>query len=240
MSDPNAPPLPTDADAALDAERRHPDPPAEVRAAVFQKVRRSVGLPPIPGGGGGGGVGVAAAIKAASVAPKALIAAMAVAATVTTAVVVRPPPARHALRPPPAVVVRAPVSPSPAPSAVVAPSPAVEVVPEPVAAVVAAPSRRERGDASTDDLVAERALLEDVRDDLARGRLDEAQGALRQHRARFPHAHFAEEREFLMVRVLSARGDDAAASRRREAFRRRYPGSLYLPALDEPARTISP
>jgi outer membrane protein assembly factor BamD (BamD/ComL family) len=121
----------------------------------------------------------------------------------------------------------------------VAPPP---VAPPPVAAApsVEAPRRTPRAETSIDDLAAERALLDEVRADLSGGRLDAAQSALRRHYAEFPGAQLAEEREFLSIRLRAAQGDVEGAAARRERFRRRYPSSLYLQALESGAPSISP
>ncbi|MEZ4406618.1 MAG: hypothetical protein R3A52_09095 [Polyangiales bacterium] len=247
MSDRDTPPLPPDAAAALDADRRHPDPPDAVRAAVLARVRRSVGLPPLPGGGGGGaaaGGGTVVALKAAAGVSKTVVAALAsvaaAAAVVTVVVAQRPAPA--APRPPSAPIARA-VAPArrvvTAPSVVEArPSPAVE--PAPIAVAVATAPRHLDASAPRDDLSDERAQLDDVRAAMRGERYGEAERALRRYRERFPRPRLAEERDFLAVRLLTARGDEAGAARRRERFRRRYPSSIYLDGLDAPAQTISP
>lgn len=246
MSDRDTPPLPPDAAAALDADRRHPDPPDAVRAAVLARVRRSVGLPPLPGGGGGAaaGGGTVVALKAAAGVSKAVVTALAsvaaAAAVVTVVVAQRPAPASPRPSAAPIARVMAPARPiAVAPSAVEAlPSPAVEPAPITVAAATA--PRRVDASAPADDLSDERAQLDDVRAAMRAERYDEAERALRRYRERFPRPRLAEERDFLAVRLLTARGDEEGAARRRERFRRRYPSSIYLDGLDAPAQTISP
>jgi hypothetical protein len=102
------------------------------------------------------------------------------------------------------------------------------------AVVVVTPVRRtktRRPAPAPESLAAERRLVELARAALARGRAGDALQALEQHRARFPAGQLAEEREGLAVLTRAAAGDDSAA-RAAEEFRRRYPRSLLLPAIE--------
>ena len=81
-------------------------------------------------------------------------------------------------------------------------------------------------------LAAERTLLDIARLAFGRGEGDEALAALARHERLFPNGQLAEEREALAVRslVLTQRLDQARA--RAARFRRRYPASVMLPAVE--------
>jgi hypothetical protein len=81
-------------------------------------------------------------------------------------------------------------------------------------------------------LAAERTLLDIARSAFGRGEGDEALAALARHERLFPNGQLAEEREALAVRslVLTQRIDQARA--RGARFRRRYPASVMLPAVE--------
>jgi hypothetical protein len=109
---------------------------------------------------------------------------------------------------------------------------------EPVAVASAAPAHA----AHTEDeslkngrdsaLRAERALIDTAQTAVARRDPEAALATLARHAREFPHGQFAEEREWLTIQalILTGRGDDARA--RATAFRRTFPQSLMLPALD--------
>lgn len=87
-------------------------------------------------------------------------------------------------------------------------------------------------------LAAERALLDVARSAFGRGEGDEALAALARHERAFPNGQLAEEREALAVRclVLTSRADEARA--RGARFRRRYPTSVMLPAVEGALGTL--
>lgn len=84
----------------------------------------------------------------------------------------------------------------------------------------------------------ERALLDVARSAFGRGQSDEALAALARHERLFPDGQLDEEREALAVRalVMGERGDAARA--RAARFRRRYPGSVMLPAVEAALGTL--
>lgn len=81
-------------------------------------------------------------------------------------------------------------------------------------------------------LRAERSYLEQARTALGRRDAAAALQALEQHRAKFATGRLSEERDALMVHALTALGRSAEATRSAAAFRRRYPQSLLMPAVD--------
>jgi hypothetical protein len=52
------------------------------------------------------------------------------------------------------------------------------------------------------------------------------------HQRRFPDGRLAEERERLRIQALIDSGDRSGARARAEEFRRRYPKSIFLPAIE--------
>jgi hypothetical protein len=93
------------------------------------------------------------------------------------------------------------------------------------------PATPHRASASTTlDLTAELHLLElaqrALRDDPAR-----ALAIAEQHRRRFAHGQFVQEREMLAIQALVALGRHDRAAARARAFARSYPDSSHLPHL---------
>ncbi len=93
-------------------------------------------------------------------------------------------------------------------------------------------------DANT-SLAIERRLLDEARQALARGEPQAGLGPLDRHAKRFPKGVLTEEREALAVRMLAALGQSDAATARAENFHRRFPNSLFTPAVDNAIATIS-
>jgi hypothetical protein len=118
----------------------------------------------------------------------------------------------------------APASPS-APTAEGGPAPAVQVPPR-------ATSRAFATEPSGDSLAAERALLEAARSAYGRGEPDAALAALARHEKAFPGGQLSEEREALAIRSLVLAGRESEARSRAERFRKRYPTSVMLPAVE--------
>jgi hypothetical protein len=92
-------------------------------------------------------------------------------------------------------------------------------------------------DASS-NLTAERSLLDEARKALARGEAQKGLAPLQLHAKRFPKGILTEEREALAVRLLAAVGDHARATSRAENFHRRFPNSLFTPAVDNALASI--
>jgi TolA-binding protein len=85
---------------------------------------------------------------------------------------------------------------------------------------------------SVGTLRAERLLLESATAALMRGDPTTALGTLQKHARQYPHGALSEEREVLWVKALRAQGNDAAAEKRANDFKRRFPSSLQQGALD--------
>jgi outer membrane protein assembly factor BamD (BamD/ComL family) len=81
-------------------------------------------------------------------------------------------------------------------------------------------------------LDAERALLDDARSALGQGDAARALGVLERHERQYPHPLLGEERDALLVQALVRAGRYTEARSRADAFRRRAPNSLLLPAVD--------
>jgi hypothetical protein len=117
----------------------------------------------------------------------------------------------------------------PAPSA---PSAESSIAPQtsPVAASVGLriPSSKSRAS----QLSEERAILDEARAAMSEGNAQGSLDRLDRHRRLFPKALLAEERDALQVQALvkAARYDEARA--RANTFRKRVPGSLFLPMVD--------
>lgn len=109
-----------------------------------------------------------------------------------------------------------------------------ELAPRPrVAEAELAPSpRAARAPSPTDDLAAERALLEVVRAAVARDHPDVALDAIRRHERDFPRGELTEEREGLRVIALVRAGHRDEARARADRFRARWPRSVLLRAID--------
>jgi hypothetical protein len=125
-----------------------------------------------------------------------------------------PPKAEH--RREPAAPRRAPPPPIPAPA-------------QPPAAA----SESERQLARDRALAAERALIEQARTALSRGKPADALVLLAQHRRGFGKGQLVEEREALEILSLAAAGQTGLARARAAAFRQSFPKSLLLRAIDD-------
>jgi outer membrane protein assembly factor BamD (BamD/ComL family) len=79
-------------------------------------------------------------------------------------------------------------------------------------------------------------LVETGRSALGRGDWASALAALDKHAREFPHGRLAEERDVLRVQALALGGRTDEARTRAEAFRARYPKSVFLPLLDDALR----
>jgi hypothetical protein len=130
--------------------------------------------------------------------------------------------------------------PSPVPSL----ASAVGVAPEQLALVESMPTKPVALSSASpleagSSLAQERRILDEARQALARGQPAEGTAPLERHVARFPKGILTEEREALYVRVLAALGNHAAALARAEAFQRRFPNSIFYPAVRSAVGTIS-
>lgn len=92
---------------------------------------------------------------------------------------------------------------------------------------------------SANSLAVERRLLDEARQSLARGEPQAGLGPLNRHAKRFPNGVLAEEREALAVRLFAALGNQSAALARAENFHRRFPNSLFTPAVHNAVATFA-
>jgi len=143
--------------------------------------------------------------------------------------VVAPRPERHAAPEPP---------PAPAPAAVApaTPSPCDTLNAEPPCQPVA-PAPPDRSPRTVDEprarnlLGVESRMLTEARAQLRGGEPRAALATLERLHARSPKGVLLQEREVLMIQVLSALGDNAAASRKAKEFLEAYPNSPHAPQL---------
>lgn len=85
-------------------------------------------------------------------------------------------------------------------------------------------------------LEKENALITRAQSALARREAKLAIGALEAHAARFDKGQLSEEREALWVQALAMAGESEAARARAERFKKRYPRSMLMPAVDAALR----
>jgi hypothetical protein len=88
---------------------------------------------------------------------------------------------------------------------------------------------------SVEAYALELALLGPARAALAHGDFASALAAIGKHERRFPSGQLAEEREALRVQALSGLGRANDARQTAAAFRARFPGSILLSRMKEPA-----
>ena len=126
-----------------------------------------------------------------------------------------------------------PVAASPPP-----PTPDAVAIPTATSTPPSAPANAVSNGSPGNSLAAERSLLDIARSAFGRGEGDAALAALARHERAFPNGQLAEEREALAVRclVLTSRADEARA--RGARFRRRYPTSVMLPAVEAALGTL--
>jgi hypothetical protein len=101
----------------------------------------------------------------------------------------------------------------------------------------ARPAKRHRAPsraaASVDTLAAERIVLDGARAALMHHDASGALVALRSHEQAFPRGQLLEERESMRVQALSLANDFAAARAAGSRFRRQFPRSMFLPAVEQ-------
>lgn len=78
----------------------------------------------------------------------------------------------------------------------------------------------------------EQVLLDTARTALINQRPQDALVALDRHTRNFPSGELSEQREVLAVQALSLSGDVAAARERSIRFKKQYPRSVFLPAVE--------
>jgi hypothetical protein len=230
MNDEDLEALPEDLLRGLRKGRPGYDPPAETRSAVLSFVAAHAALAGAGLTGAAHAAGQAAASTGALGALKrsfglgglllgAAVGAGGHAAYVAARHNAPSPEAPHEVSAPALVAPPLPTAPAPLES----PPPTA-----PSATTTAAPAPPSR-DAS---LAAERALLDMARTAVARGQGDVALGPLQRHAREFPQGRLAEEREWLWIQALVSTGQADLARDRAARFRKAFPHSLMIPALD--------
>ncbi len=225
MSESPSPLQPRDIELLREARDAAPPGPE-----VLARVRARLAALPPPTGAHGHGAGSTAA---GSMASKAAIA-------VTSLLVggaggaglyaeLRPPPA------PRVVYVPLPMVPPVAPAVSTPPSAAPTELP---ASVPTASVARSAPLPRTFQLAAERILLDEARGALVQGDPGRALDRLERHRRRFATPILGEERDAMEVEALAKLGRSAEARAKADAFRRRTPDSLFLPAVESAVESI--
>ena len=87
-------------------------------------------------------------------------------------------------------------------------------------------------------LADERELIDIARSAVARGHYREALASLGSHAREFPNGRLAEEREVLSIQALALAGRSGEARARAERFRRSFPTSILLPAVERMVGSI--
>jgi len=232
-------PLERDVREALEVERIAVSAPDDARARVLDRVTSTVGLISTSVASGGGrpdpGSGTRAAASARTGAqwwasPLWHVASFALG---SMAGILGWRATQAALPPKVVYVDRAlPAAPAPVPTVSAAFAPVLSPASLAAQAPPSAPAT------PGDSLAAERALLDIARSAFGRGEGDEALVALARHEKLFPGGQLAEEREALAVRSLVL-GEHVSEARARGArFRRRYPTSVMLPAVEASLGTL--
>lgn len=125
----------------------------------------------------------------------------------------------------------------------IAPAPPARVAPpEPHADALAlepqraAPPAKGAQVASVQQYAVELGVLEPARSSVARGDYAGAMAAIARHQREYPRGQLVEEREALRVRALWGTGQKASAESAAAVFRKRYPRSVLLSWMKEPAK----
>jgi hypothetical protein len=89
---------------------------------------------------------------------------------------------------------------------------------------------------SVQQYAVELGLLEPARSSIGRGDYGGALGAIARHQREYPRGQLAQEREALRVRALWGMGQRSQAESAAVSFRKRYPRSVLLSWMKEPAK----
>jgi hypothetical protein len=241
MSEPS-PPLEPRVIAAL---REEAPAPQEARVRARARLAAAVGIagggerapghdprPATVGSGAGAGKIASGALGSHGVAVLAFLAGGAAGAGLHAALT--SPPA-------PRVVYVATTASAPAPtrsSLPDSPQAPVSIPGAPAAAEGAPPATAGSSLSRTSQLTNERMLLDDARASLVQGDASRALDRLRASRREFPRAILAEERDALTVEALVGAHHYDEARAAGDAFRTRYPGSLFAGAVESGLRSI--
>jgi hypothetical protein len=228
-------PLPPSLRALVDAEKASPDPQSDVADKVYSRLAVTLGIAAAAGAAATAQAATSALPPPLSLlrhAPYRTLATFLVGASVGAAGYATVSHVRAPSRVVPVTAAPPPALPIPPPQALEAPPPPAPAT-TPPAPSVPAPAHARDG-----QLAAERNLIEMARTSLARGRVDGALAVLRRHLRQFPAGQLSEERDSLLVQALVTKGDYAQARERAAAFRRRYPGSLFAPSMEQALQSI--
>jgi len=208
--------LPPDVRALIDRERDLPPIPGPARARALARARAALvaGRVAAPSG-----FGSAPRIRWGAAIALACAAAAAAYEIGTHHRPEAPPPAPPAVAPAVAPPEAAPLATVEAPVAV-APS----ATPSPA---IGTPPLSGQGDSAPDEL----GLLRQARAAVARRDFSAALAPIGEHARRFRRGRLVEEREALRVRALSGLGRTEEARRAADAFEKRFPRSVLLPAV---------
>jgi hypothetical protein len=226
-------PLPPELSRLLAAEKSRPDPPAAMQARVLARIGSDL-LAAVPvTGPAGAGAPPALPVSPALPAPRfrlpvtvGLVALGGLGGAGVHAWVQKSqrPVAPIAAPPTPAPPLVAPPATSPDVPAAVDPAPTLDPRPAP-----RAPARRLPRDG---ELAAERALLEEARTALARGKPADALALLSRHERQFAKGRLVEERQALTILSLAADHQLDAARSGAARFKRAFPRSMLQRAID--------
>jgi hypothetical protein len=254
-------PLPDDLARLWQAERTRPAPCARSAHRVWSGVASQVGIMPAPGGpqDGGSSSTPSSATPPAPVSPQGVGAATAagmlshplasgalgfvLGGIVGGATVASLLPHGSLPGSAPATSVSAALSwsaPSALPDAPSAAASVVEIESLPTASnttVAVEPTVRSADAGATTavrdtDLNTERSLLDEARTSLMRGRGPAAINALQRHAQQYPRGKLSQEREALFIQALASTGQTDQARARAALFRKQFPTSLLLPAVE--------
>jgi len=125
---------------------------------------------------------------------------------------------------------------SAAPSAPADAPESAELAPPASAKARVAPAISTRALSVSEAYARELRVLEPARVAVARGQFLSALTALAEHERRFPAGQLAEERQALRVQALSGLNRASDARRAAAAFRQRFPGSVLLSRMKDPAQ----
>jgi hypothetical protein len=229
VTKPDLEPLAPELTRLLAVEKARPDPSAAMQARVLERIGSAL-LDGIPLAG----PPVAAVPSPRFRLPLAagLVALGALGGAGVHALLQKPQPAPIAAPAPP-IVAPAPIA-APAPPIAAPPAPPEPQIP--ARRTVSSPVRP-TAPARDGELAAERALLEQARTALARGKPADALALLSRHEREFARGRLSEERQALTILSLAADHQMDAARSNAARFRREFPRSMLLRTIDAALET---
>ena len=233
MSEHNIPPLAEDVLDVLESGRKPSAIDANAQDAVWQRIERSIDLPPLPDGDPTQAVRAASKIAISKIGMSALLAATTgLGAVLGASVISYVQPPRVERVEVERVVYRDRVVEVPVERTVLVPAPAAEVH----ASNSTRPSENSARGVNTesttvaareDTRTAERALISQAQNALTRGRFAAALVALETHETQFARGWLEEEREALRVQALEGLDRHDEARERAAMFITAHPRSLF-------------